>query len=70
MRALLLAALVLTLAAIAIAPAADAQPPGPGGGCHVVARYFTEASISTVDPTSPQPPTVQPGAPRPVECYY
>ena len=69
MRALLLAALLVSLAVLAFAPAADAQPPGPGGGCHVVSAYFTEASVSG-DPTSGEAPTVQPGARRPVECYY
>ena len=70
MRALLLAALLVTVSLVAFAPAADARPPGPGGGCHVVASYFTEASVSGGDPTSGEAPTVQPGAPRPVECYY
>ena len=69
MRALLLAALVL-LTVLAAAPAADARPPQPGGGCQVQEEYVTEASIGhgSGDPTSL--PSVQPGAARPIECYY
>lgn len=63
MRALLLAIVLLT-AAMAV-PAATAQP--PGGSCHVVEEYVTEASVSR-DPNGI--PTVSPGAPRPIECYY
>jgi hypothetical protein len=67
MRALLLAALVLT--ATVLVPAAAAAPPEPPGGkCHVVEEYVTEAhtSGSLLDGTF----RVQPGAPRPIECYY
>lgn len=65
MRILLLAALLLTLAAAV--PAAQAEDP-PGGSCHVVEEYVTEAHTSgrVTDGTF----TVSPGAPRPVECYY
>jgi hypothetical protein len=66
MRAVMLAALCL-LALVAIVPASDAQPPGYGG-CHVVHEYVTEASVTT----NPEDHTVyvEPGASRPVECYY
>jgi hypothetical protein len=66
MRALLLATLCLAAFAVAV-PAAEAQPPGPGG-CHVVTAYVTEASL-TVDPQD-HTVAVTPGASRPVECYY
>lgn len=64
MRALLLAALLL-LTVLAAAPSADARP--PGGSCDVKEEYVTEASV-TRDPNGL--PSVQPGAPRPIECYY
>lgn len=66
MRALVLVAAVLLL--IAVAPAADARPPQPGGGCQVQEEYVTEAhtSGSVTDGTF----TVEPGARRPIECYY
>jgi hypothetical protein len=66
MRALLLAAAVLLL--IAAVPAADARPPQPGGGCQVQEEYVTEARTSG----SPTDGTfaVEPGAHRPIECYY
>lgn len=68
MRTLVILALAVTL--LAIVPAADARPPQPGGHCEVQEEYVTEASIGRGpgDPTSL--PTVQPGAPRPIECYY
>ncbi len=65
MRALLLAALLLTVAVVAAAPAADARP--PGGDCDVKEEYVTEASLGRGDDGLP---TVNPGAPRPIECYY
>lgn len=63
----------LILAAVAIAVLAvpvTAEPPQPGGHCEVQEEYVTEASLghSPDDPTSL--PMVQPGAKRPVECYY
>ena len=66
MRAIALA--VLLVALVALVPAADARP--PGGDCDVKEEYVTEASIGhgSGDPTSL--PMVQPGAPRPIECYY
>lgn len=68
LRALLFAALCL-VTLVAFAPAADAQPPS-GGHCEVREEYVTEASLGhgPDDPTSL--PSVQPGAPRPIECYY
>jgi hypothetical protein len=68
MRAVMLAALCLAVTLVAFAPASEARPPGPGGGCHVVGAYITEASIDT----NPEDGDVgvEPGAPRPVECYY
>jgi hypothetical protein len=68
MRGVLLAGLLL-LTALAIAPAADAQPPS-GGHCEVREEYVTGASLGhgPDDPTSL--PSLQPGAPRPIECYY
>lgn len=67
MRALLLAAVCL-VTLLAVAPSAQARP--PGGDCDVKEEYVTQASISHSpdDPTSL--PTVQPGANRPIECYY
>ena len=66
MRALVLAACLLAL--VAFAPAADAQPEDPpGGSCHVVEEYVTEASLGR---DANGLPTVNFGAPRPIECYY
>lgn len=62
MRVLVLAVCVLSL--VALAPA-EAAP--PGGGCHVQEEYVTEASLSGVREGNP---SVEPGARRPVECYY
>ena len=67
MRAMLLTALTVALAVLAFAPAADAQPPS-GAHCEVQEEYVTEASVGSGGPTSL--PTVQPGARRPIECYY
>lgn len=65
MRALLLAALLVTVAVLAAAPAAEARP--PGGDCDVKEEYVTQSSLGR-DPNGL--PTFQPGAPRPIECYY
>lgn len=68
MRAALLT-LALALAVLAAAPGAAAQPPS-GAHCEVQEEYVTEASIGR-DPDGPTNlPTVQPGAARPIECYY
>ena len=66
MRALLLAALLLSLAVVPLGAAQPEQP--PGGSCHVVLEYVTEAYTtgSVLDGTF----WVHPGAPRPIECYY
>jgi hypothetical protein len=63
MRAILLVLCLVTL--VALVPAADARP--PGGDCDVKEEYVTEAAI-TRDPNGL--PAVQPGARRPIECYY
>lgn len=65
MRLLLLVAL---LSFVALALPAEAAPPQPGGHCEVKEEYVTEASVGSGGPTSL--PSVQPGAPRPIECYY
>ena len=67
MRAMLLTGLAVAFVALAVVPAADAQPPS-GAHCDVQEEYVTEASLGSGGPTSL--PTVQPGARRPVECYY
>ena len=67
MRALLVAAVVLAL--LAVVPAGHAEPEDPpGGSCHVVTEYVTEAhtSGSITDGSF----AVEPGARRPIECYY
>ena len=67
MRALVVAALLLAVSLVAV-PAVDARPPQPGGGCQVQEEYVTEAhtSGSVTDGTF----SVEPGAARPIECYY
>jgi hypothetical protein len=65
MHGMLLAGLLL-LAIVAVAPAADAQPPS-GGYCDVKEEYVTHASVGT-DPNGV--PTVKPGSVHPIECYY
>ncbi|MEK6975745.1 MAG: hypothetical protein AABY18_05325 [Candidatus Thermoplasmatota archaeon] len=62
--------LVVGLAILAIAPAADARPPQPGGHCEVKEEYVTGASIGRDPDGATNLPTVNPGAPRPIECYY
>ncbi|HJQ93840.1 MAG TPA: hypothetical protein VJ874_06100 [Candidatus Thermoplasmatota archaeon] len=64
-RAILLAAVCL-VTLLAVAPAADARP--PGGDCDVKEEYVTQAhtSGSVTDGTF----AVEPGAHRPIECYY
>lgn len=67
MRSVVLVALCL-LTLLAVSPAADARP--PGGDCDVKEEYVTDASLGH-DPDDPTSlPTVQPGANRPIECYY
>lgn len=67
MRAALFA-VVVAVAVLAIAPAADARPPEPGGHCEVKEEYITGAYAtgSLLDGTF----AVHFGAPRPIECYY
>jgi len=67
MRAVLLAVACLALMAAA-APAASAEDPGPGGSCHVVEEYVTEAHTS--GSVTGGDFSVEPGARRPIECYY
>jgi len=67
MRAVVLALCLFAL--LAVVPSADARPEDPPGGhCEVKEEYVTEAhtSGSVTDGTF----AVQPGAPRPIECYY
>jgi hypothetical protein len=61
-------ACLLLLSLFVIVPAVEAGPPS-GGSCHVQEEYVTNASLGSVDPSDPTS-VVQPGAPRPVECYY
>jgi hypothetical protein len=55
------------LALMALVPAAEARPPEPGADCDVKEEYVTESAL-TRDPNGL--PSFQPGAPRPIECYY
>jgi hypothetical protein len=65
MRGLVLFALAVTL--LASVPAAEARPPEPGGDCDVKEEYVTESSLGR---DANGLPTFNPGAPRPIECYY
>lgn len=66
MRAIL--SVVAVLALMAFAPAADARPEQPpGGDCDVKEEYVTESALGR---DGNGLPTFQPGAPRPIECYY
>ncbi len=66
MRALLLAALLVSVTVIAIAPAIDVRP--PGGGCQVQEEYVTGAHTS--GNLRDGSLTLEPGARGPIECYY
>jgi hypothetical protein len=61
-------ACLLLLSLFVIVPAVEAGPPS-GGSCHVQEEYVTEAHTNG-DPRNGEVPTVEPGAERPVECYY
>ncbi len=58
---------LVAVSLLAIVPAVDAAP--PQSGCHVQEEYVTEATVNARDPSDPQG-IVEPGAPRPIECYY
>lgn len=61
-------AILLAIASLfVVAPAVEA---GPGSGAHCVVQeeYVTEATVDA-DPST-FTLHVEPGAPRPVECYY
>ncbi len=64
MRILLVTLCVLVL--VAMAPAADARP--PGGDCDVKEEYVTQAH--TTGDIRDGSFGIEPGAPRPIECYY
>lgn len=66
MRGILVAGLLL-LTLLAVSPTADARPPEPGGHCDVKEEYVTEAALTKDENGLP---VLQPGAPRPIECYY
>lgn len=60
-----LLALALLVAIACVAPAAEAAPPSPGGGC----RITGDTPVNREMTTDPSTWTLDMGA-RPIECYY